>query len=223
MCGRFSLTTNPQGLQETFPDFIFPQGMCPRFNIAPGQPVLVLPNNGRKNAEHYLWGLIPSWAKDPAIRSKLINARAETLIEKPSFRSAFRYRRCLIPADGFFEWRKEPDYKAKSPFYFQLRSKSPFCLAGLWECWTNPDGSKIFSTTIITTTANDLVAPFHERMPVILHRSVYKQWIDPTLVNPSQLQAYLLPYPEDEMSVVPVSSAVNDTKNDSAEIVRSLS
>src|SRR5512136_883063 len=149
MCGRFALTVDPADLREAFPEFTFPVQVSPRFNIAPTQPILVIPNDGMNKGDFFVWGLIPSWAKDPSIGNRLINARAETLAEKPSFRKAFAKRRCLIVADGFFEWR--PAGKRKIPVYIFLKSKAPFGLAGLYETWKAPDGREIRTCTIITT------------------------------------------------------------------------
>jgi putative SOS response-associated peptidase YedK len=179
MCGRFTLVADPNDLREAFPWVNIPDGINPRYNVAPSQPVAVIPNDGKNRLDFFTWGLIPSWAKDPAIGNRMINARAETLIEKPSFRTAFRRRRCLIPADGFFEWKVEPGRKTKTPMYIRLKSGKPFALAGLWERWDSPDGSTIFSCTIITTQPNELMQVIHNRMPVILPPQAYSLWLDP--------------------------------------------
>ncbi len=160
MCGRFTLTADPNDLREAFPWVNIPEGVGPRYNIAPSQPVAVIPNDGQNQLNFFVWGLIPSWAKDPAIGNKMINARAETLAEKPSFRTAFRRRRCLIPASGFFEWKQEPGSKAKTPMYIRLKSGKPFALAGLWDRWDSPDGSTVFSCTIVTTQPNELMQSY---------------------------------------------------------------
>ena len=220
MCGRFTLTITPEQLQEAIPGLITPTGMAPRYNIAPSQPVAVVPNDGLNKLDFYIWGLIPSWAKDPSIGNRMINARGETLVEKPSFRSAFRRRRCLIPADGFYEWKQNPGSKSKTPMYIKLKSGEPFALAGLWENWNAPDGSNILSCTIITTTPNALLEPIHNRMPVILPREAYARWLEPNEVNPAQLQELIQPYPAEAMTAYAVSSLVNRPENDLAACIQ---
>src|SRR3982751_5004843 len=139
MCGRFTLTINPAETQETFSEFSFPQKFAPRYNIAPTQPILAIPNDDQNTADFFVWGLIPMWAKDPSIGNRMINARGETLAEKPAFRTAYRRRRCLVPADGFYEWRKEPD-GTKTPMYIRMKDHQPFAFAGLWEEWHDRAG-----------------------------------------------------------------------------------
>jgi putative SOS response-associated peptidase YedK len=219
MCGRFTLTVDPGELQDAFPGFSFPVQVVPRYNVAPSQPILTLPNNGTNKADFFVWGLIPSWAKDPSIGNRMINARAETLAEKPSFRSAYKYHRCLIFADGFFEWRAQPDVKSKVPHFIRLKSRAPFAFAGLWEHWQPADGSEVCSATIITTDPNALMAPIHNRMPVILQLDTYAQWLDPAPQSPNRLQSLLVPYPAEEMEAYPVSTLVNSPNNDRAECV----
>jgi putative SOS response-associated peptidase YedK len=219
MCGRFTLSVDPADLQEAFPEFIFPAQIGARYNIAPTQPVLVLPNDGTNRADFFVWGLIPSWAKDPAIGSRLINARAETLAEKPSFRSAYKYHRCLIFADGFFEWQAFSGTSGKIPHHIRLKSGKPFAFAGLWEHWQSPDGSEIKSATIITTSPNELMTPIHNRMPVILQHEAYSRWLDPTPLSPVDLNSLLIPYPTDEMIAYPVSTLVNSPANDLPEVL----
>jgi putative SOS response-associated peptidase YedK len=213
MCGRFSLGVNLDDLIEAFPDFTFPPVMTPHYNIAPTQDVAVVPNNTDKHVEFFHWGLIPSWAKDPEIGSRMINARAETLAEKPSFRAAYLRRRCLILADGFYEWQTIPGSKVKTPMYIHLASKKPFAFAGLWELW-RPDDTPILSCTIITTEPNALLAPIHNRMPVILPPDAYDLWLDPAEQKPAALNALLKPYPADLMIAYPVSRLVNSPSND---------
>lgn len=219
MCGRFTLTADPAQLQQTFPEVNFPDQGRPRFNVAPSQPVLTLPNDGKNSADYFLWGLIPSWAKDPTIGSKLINARAETLGEKPSFRGSYKYKRCLIFADGFYEWKAETGSKTKTPHYIRLESGLPFALAGLWDEWHAPDGSQIKSCTIITTEPNELMATLHNRMPVILPPQAYAEWLEPSPQKPEALQHLLVPYPAAEMRAYSVSTLVNSPGNDRAECV----
>jgi len=214
MCGRFTLIIPVDELQQSFPWLLVHPELLPRYNIAPTQLVAVAPNTGENRIELFRWGLIPSWAKDPKIGARMINARSETLAEKPSFRAAYRQRRCLVLADGFYEWRKEPGRKTKTPFYLQLKSGEPFAFAGLWEVWQAPDGLAVPSCTIITTRPNALVAPIHNRMPVILRPEAYQQWLDPAEQPPAQLQPLLQPYPAEEMTAYPVSRLVNNPRND---------
>jgi putative SOS response-associated peptidase YedK len=220
MCGRFSLTVDPDDLREAFPGLQVPDQVAPRFNIAPSQPVAVVPNNGQNRLDFYIWGLVPSWAKDPQIGSRMINARAETLAEKPSFRTAFRRRRCLIPADGFFEWQQATGEKSRTPMYIRLKSGKPFAFAGLWERWQSPDGSELFSCTIITTRPNSLMKPIHDRMPVILPEEFYPHWLDPAEADTHQLASLLEPYPPELMTAYPVSKLVNSPANDLPAVIQ---
>lgn len=217
MCGRFTLATDSAELQQAFPEVQFPAEGRPRFNVAPSQPVLALPNDGKLSADYFLWGLIPTWAKDPSIGSKLINARAETLGEKPSFRGSYKYKRCLVFADGFYEWKTEAGSKTKTPHFIHLESGLPFAFAGLWDEWHAPDGSQIKTCTIITTEPNELMSKLHNRMPVILPPSAYAQWLDPTPQKPETLQNLLVPYPTHLMTAYPVSTLVNSPNNDRPE------
>jgi putative SOS response-associated peptidase YedK len=220
MCGRFTLTAGVAELQQAFPGFTFPAQIAPRYNIAPTQPILVIANDGSQRADFFLWGLVPSWAKDPTIGSRLINARAETLASKPSFRGPFKYKRCLIPADGFYEWKTLPDRKGKLPHFISLKSRRPFAFAGLWDEWHAPDGSLIRSATIITTAPNELLATLHDRMPVILPSDAYAQWLDPAPQTPERLLPYLRPFPADEMFAYPVSTLVNRAENDHPGLIQ---
>jgi putative SOS response-associated peptidase YedK len=217
MCGRFTLTTDPEQLQAAFNWLNLPGGIKPRYNVAPTQPVAVVANDGKNMLDFYTWGLIPSWAKDPSIGNRMINARAETLSEKPAFRSSFRRRRCLILADGFFEWRAEPGGSGKTPIYIRLQSGNPFAFAGLWDTWNSPDGSHIRSCTIITTEPNELVRDIHNRMPVILPEAFYPTWLEPRESDSQQLSELLRPYPAEEMTAYPVSRLVNSPANDTQE------
>ena len=219
MCGRFALTVDPADLQDAFPEFIFPAQGTPRYNIAPSQPILALPNDGTNQADFFVWGLIPSWSKDPSIGNRMINARAETLAEKPAFRSAYKYHRCLIFADGFFEWQARPGLKSKVPHFIRLKLGAPFAFAGLWEHWQSADGSEVRSATIITTEPNELMASIHNRMPVILKPDTYAQWLDSAPQSPNRLNNLLVPYPSGEMEAYPVSTLVNSPGNDRAECV----
>ncbi|HEX6305870.1 MAG TPA: SOS response-associated peptidase [Anaerolineales bacterium] len=216
------MTVEPGELREAFPGVEIPGEITARYNIAPSQPVAVIPNDGRNKLDFFVWGLIPSWAKDPAIGNRMINARAETLAEKPSFRAAYRRRRCLVLADGFYEWRKEPGNKAKTPMYIQMESKEPFAFAGLWEIWHSADGSEVRSCNIITTEPNGLVKQIHNRMPVILPREAYELWLAPEEKDPSELDGLLVPFPAPEMMAYPVSKTVNSPANDGPELVQPI-
>ncbi len=220
MCGRFTLTVDPDDLQTAFPWAAIPKNITPRFNIAPSQPIAVIVNNSDPRLDFFTWGLIPSWAKDPSIGSRLINARAETLSEKPSFRTAFQRRRCLIPADGFYEWQPIPESRSKVPYYIQLKHRRPFAFAGLWDLWRSPDGSEIYSCAIITTTPNELMQTIHARMPAILAPGDYTQWLDGRDAPPETLSQLLRPYPADEMIAYAVSNQVNSPQNDAPACIQ---
>jgi putative SOS response-associated peptidase YedK len=220
MCGRFTLTIDPLHLQEAFPWAIIPEDINPRYNIAPSQPVAVISNKGDYSLSFFKWGLIPSWSKDPGIGERMINARAETLAEKPSFRNAYRRRRCLILADGFFEWKLVPGSKNKQPIYIHLKNHKPFAFAGLWEFWNSPAGTEIYSCTIITTHPNSLLQPIHNRMPVILPPETYQQWLVPSDVPSTELNGLLIPYSAEEMTAYPVSKMVNSPQYDSSDLIK---
>ncbi|MCL4530681.1 MAG: SOS response-associated peptidase [Chloroflexi bacterium] len=219
MCGRFTLTVDPAELKEAFEDYTLPKQYAPRYNVAPSQPVLAIPNDGLNKADFFVWGLIPSWAKDPAIGSRLINARGETLGEKPSFRGGYKYKRCLILADGFYEWKSQPGTKTKIPHFIHLKTGKPFAFAGLWDEWNPPDGSIVRTCTIVTTTANKLMAPIHDRMPVILKPVDYAQWLDKAPQTPQNLNPLIKPFPAELMEAYPVSALVNSPANERAECI----
>ncbi len=214
MCGRFSLWVQFGDLLKAFPEFTFPETLSPRYNIAPTQPVAAVPNDGKKRVRTFRWGLVPFWAKDPSIGNRMINARGETVADKPSFRAAYRRRRCLVLADGFYEWRGEPGGQAKTPMYVRLASGEPFAFAGLWEVWQPDQDLALYSCTIITTEPNALLTPIHNRMPVILPRDAYDRWLDPEERPPGDLDALLVPYAAEEMIAYPVSRFVNSPAND---------
>ena len=219
MCGRFTLTVDPADLKDTFDAYTFPTQFSPRFNISPTQPVLAIPNDAKNRADFFLWGLIPSWSKDPTIGNKLINARGETIAEKPSFRGGFKYKRCLIPADGFYEWKAQSGAKTKTPYFIHMKDHKPFAFAGLWDEWQSPDGDAVRTCTIITTEPNDLMSALHNRMPVILHPKDYDLWLDLAPQTPDKLLHLIKPYPADNMSAYPVSTLVNKPGNDQPECV----
>ena len=179
MCGRFTLAIEPEELQSEFQIPDLPAEWHQRYNIAPTQPVAVILDAKLRQIEFLHWGLVPSWAKDMSIGNRMINARAESLTEKPSFHSAFAKRRCLILADGYFEWRKNS--KGPSiPYRFTLKNRAPFAIAGLWENWQKPEAGELKSCKIITCAANEIVLPIHDRMPVILPREKYWSWLERT-------------------------------------------
>lgn len=212
MCGRYTLSQSGDAIATAFGISAIPN-LPPRFNIAPTQNVpAVLQTEGDREIDLLHWGLIPSWAKDLSIGNKMINARAETIAEKPSFRNAFKRRRCLIVSDGFFEWQRRE--KRKQPYYFRVGKGELFAFAGLWEHWQDTSGTEINSCTIVTTSPNELMAEIHDRMPVILHAEDYDRWLDPD-ANSSELQSLLRPYEADRMQHYPVSLEVNNPKHDS--------
>jgi len=224
MCGRFTRYDDEKDLVERF-NFTNPSGISfeKRFNIAPTQtvPVIVLENDNRV-IKLMRWGLVPFWAKDPTIGNRLINARAETISEKASFKTPLKKRRCLVPASGFYEWKKDERIKTKIPIYFRLRNEEPFAFAGIWDDWKKPEGDRLITFTIITTMANELMKPIHDRMPVILHRNDESKWLDPELIDLDSLVTLLIPYPSDLMKAYEVSTIVNSPKNDSLHCISQL-
>lgn len=222
MCGRYTLT-RPTDLVEEL-GVATTQELAPRYNVAPTQDLPVV-RAGKESAGRELavmrWGLIPSWAKDPKIGNRMINARSETAAEKPSFRNAMKRRRCLVLADGFYEWAKVGG--AKQPHYIHLKDRRPFVFAGLWEHWAkDPETGPIDSFTILTTHANERVRPLHDRMPVILPAEHYDLWLDPGAQDTAALAPLLRPYPDDEIEYEPVSRLVNNPKNDVPQCVEPL-
>ncbi|MCA9875835.1 MAG: SOS response-associated peptidase [Ardenticatenaceae bacterium] len=217
MCGRFALLTSGDSLLSSFEVDTTPLDLSqlgPRYNIAPTQPVLAVRTTAvsdQRELTLFRWGLIPSWAKDMKMGARMINARSETVAEKPAFRSAFKRRRCLIPADGFYEWQKQNG--GKQPLYIRLRDERPFALAGLWEIWQSPGGDELETCTILTTTPNELMEPIHNRMPVLLHPDDYDEWLHPG-ASPQTALHLLRPYPAEEMEAYPVSPHVNSPTND---------
>lgn len=221
MCGRFSLAVTIEDLMERFLLDAVPFDYMPRYNAAPGQPIAaVISHDGKNRVGQLRWGLIPSWAKDEKIGYQTFNAKAETLSDKPSFAGAFERRRCLIPADGFYEWKKLGDGRdGKQPFRIVLRKGGLFAMAGLYDTWTAPDGRKISSCTIVTTTPNRLMADIHDRMPVILRPEDEALWLDRTRFEPKRLRALLTPYPAEEMTAYPVSPKVGNVRNDTPDLI----
>lgn len=217
MCGRFAQRTDAKRLAREFKVSDVPEVEA-RYNIAPTQDILGIRRaEDEREAVFLKWGLIPSWAKDSSIGAKLINARSETVMEKPSFREAFKKRRCIIPADGFYEWQRTGG--KKQPFFFQMRDKRPFGFAGLWEKWRAEDGQALETCTILTTEANEVLRLVHDRMPVILHPGDYELWLEDDARNVDLMKELLRPYPSSEMVSYPVSTLVNNTSNYGAELL----
>ncbi|HBP63828.1 MAG TPA: hypothetical protein DD730_06060 [Desulfosporosinus sp.] len=214
MCGRFSLA-GFVGFEERFQLKIEFPDLKSNYNVAPSQDISVILNRGSNQLALFRWGLIPYWAKDPSIGHKLINARAETVDEKPSFKPCLQRRRCLIVADGFYEWKKEG--ATKRPHRITLKDQGLFGFAGLWDTWKSATGEIVNSCTIITTTPNELMEPIHNRMPVILPRDVEQVWLDQSITDSTFLKSLLMPYPADQMMAYEVSPFVNSVKNNGPE------
>jgi putative SOS response-associated peptidase YedK len=218
MCGRFTLSAPSEEIATIFGVAEVPD-LPPRYNVAPSQMVAAVrvgPESGVREFILLHWGLVPAWARDPAIGNKLINARSETVAEKASFKGAFRSRRCLVLADGFYEWKRSD--RGKQPFHVRMRDQRPFAFAGLWERWTRGD-APIESCTILTTDANEAVGAIHRRMPVILHPTDWAAWLDPDNQDTDALQRMLRAFPAEGMSAQAVSTAVNTPRNDSPACV----
>lgn len=218
MCGRFSLHGSEEELRIQFAVADLP-ALTPRYNIAPSQDVLCVrasPADGR-TADMLRWGLVPGWSKEPRTRYSMINARAETVAEKPAYRRAFRQRRCLIPASGFYEWRQTG--KGKQPWYIHMRDQRVFAFAGLWEHWQDDAGHTLDSCSIVVTTPNALVGTIHDRMPVVLAPEDYERWLDPQLQDPTRLKPLLAPYPAQAMEAYPVPRTVNSPSNEGPELI----
>ncbi len=217
MCGRYAIVSAPEAIRRLFgysdrPNF--PQ----RHNVAPTQPIpIVRLAEGRRRFALVRWGLIPSWVKDPRSFALLINARGESANDKPAFRAAMRHRRCLIPADGFYEWKQAGTHK--QPYYIHLKSGGPFAFAGLWESWSGPNGEEVESAAIVTTAANAALAPIHERMPAIVEPVAYDLWLDCRKVDHETAAALIAPAREGLLAMHPVSTAVNRVANDDARLI----
>lgn len=219
MCGRFEIHSEIEiiarlynaGFEQWITDF------KPSYNVAPTDSVVIIINDGNRHLITAKWGLIPSWSKDPKMGFKTINARAETVTEKPAFRDAFRKSRCLVIADGFYEWKTVG--RLKKPMLIRLKSKKPMAFAGLYSVWTSPDGKKINTCTIIVTNANELIAPIHDRMPVILNAKDQEIWLNPSNHDADTLTPLLRSYPAEELELYEVSSKVNSVKNNDAALI----
>jgi putative SOS response-associated peptidase YedK len=217
MCGRFAQRTDPKRVAKWFGVEEVPE-LEPRYNIAPTQEITAVreTEDGRE-ITFFKWGLIPSWAKDTSMGARLINARSETVREKPAFRQAFKQRRCIIPADGFYEWQRTDG--RKQPFFFQMKDESPFGFAGLWEQWKGEEGKVINSCTILTTAANEVLRPVHDRMPVILHSDDYSLWLDHDTRKLEMVEDLLRPYPSREMASYPVSTLINSPRSQGERLI----
>lgn len=220
MCGRYAVTSSPEALRALFryeEQPVFP----PRYNIAPTQPIAIVRLvDGKRQFALVRWGLLPSWVREPARFSLLVNARGESVCDKPAFRAAMKRRRCLIPADGFYEWQAAGP--RKQPFYVHARSGRPLAFAGLWETWIGPNGEEMETAAIVTTRANRTLAPIHDRMPVIVPPAAFDLWLDSGTVDAKTAESLILPAPDDLLEAYPVSPAVNRTSNDDPKLLAEL-
>ncbi len=225
MCGRFTSTTPTSDLADFFDAETDLPDDDENFNVTPTSDIRVVheDENGQRRLDLMFWGLVPSWAESPAMGSRLINARSETVAVKPSFRSAFRRRRCIIPVDGFYEWVQVPERKKKQPVYISARDGKPLAFAGLWETWRSKDDpsshNELRSCSIITGPPNDLIAPLHDRMPMILPREDWSRWLNSATNHIEDLQSLLQPAPEAWLQWWPVSLAVNTVRNRDASLI----
>lgn len=218
MCGRYTITINVDQIRTELGIIQMPDGYAPRFNVAPSQPVAVVLSAEERKASWLKWGLIPFWAKDASIASKLINARSETVTEKPAFKNAFLKRRCLLLADGFYEWKRGGGEKGRSqPFYIKRQDSKPFAFAGLWEHWRSPEGTEVHTCTILTCEANPLVKSVHDRMPVILDGDRMWAWLSEG--NPKAHFQLLQPYNDQVLTMYPVSMMVNRPDLDRPDLI----
>ena len=217
MCGRYSLISDLRELARQYEFDGDIDAFDKRYNIAPTQEVLTVVGGETRRAGFMRWGLIPHWAKDPKIGRRMINARAETVAEKPAFRDALRRRRCLVLADGFYEWQKSGG--TKRPMRVAMRSGQPFAFAGLWSVWKDPEGNRIPSCTIITTSANNMLRPIYHRMPAILPRDAEDLWLDENVDDPAVLSSVLTPYSDDALEVHAVSPLVNSVANEGPDLI----
>ena len=220
MCGRYAITTAPEAMRSLFryPD---QPNFPPRYNVAPTQPIPVVRLiEGQRRFSLVRWGLTPSWVRDPRAFSLLINARGESVLDKPAFRAAMRYRRCLVPADGFYEWRREGE--RKRPYFVRLKAGGVMAFAGLWEAWSGPNGEEMETAAIVTTSANRSLQPIHDRMPVIVPPEAFDLWLDCRAFDANMAAALIAPAADDLLEVFEVSTAVNRTANDSPALIEPL-
>jgi putative SOS response-associated peptidase YedK len=222
MCGRYTLTSPGEVIAELFELVDVPE-VLPHYNLAPTQEaavVRVAAPGAPRRLDYLRWGLIPYWATDPAIGNRMINARAESVADKPAYRDSFRRRRCLVPADGFYEWKRQG--KARQPYLIRRRDRRPFAFAGLWSSWRGRDADRRETFTIVTTTPNELLAQLHDRMPVILDYRDFAAWLDPGRSDAAHLQSLLVPPAAGDLEAVPVSTRVNNAAYDAADCVEPL-
>jgi putative SOS response-associated peptidase YedK len=217
MCGRYAITSAPEAIRALF-QYLEQPNFPPRYNVAPTQPVpIVRLSEGVRSFALVRWGLIPAWVKDPRTFSLIINARGESVLERPAFRNAMQRRRCLFPADGFYEWRQEGG--VRQPSFVRARAGGPLAFAGLWESWTGPNGEEMETAAIVTTRANRTLAPLHDRMPVVVAPEAFDFWLDGRKVDAETAAALIAPAPEDLLEAYAVSPAVNRVANDSPELI----
>ena len=221
MCGRYAITTAPEAIRQLFA-YLEQPNFPPRYNVAPTQAVpIVRMAEGKRQLALVRWGLIPAWVKDPRTFSLVMNARGESMLDKPAFRNAMKYRRCLFPADGFYEWKREGENRR--PYFVRLKSGQPMAFAGLWESWMGPNGEEMETAAIVTTTASRSIAHIHDRMPVILPKSQWSRWLRTEAERAEDLLELLVPFNPDEMTRRPVSQKVNSPKNEGPECIQSVS
>jgi putative SOS response-associated peptidase YedK len=220
MCGRFVQFSPTRAYADLFGILDVAIELPPRYNLAPSQPVLAARAGGQDRPELAVlrWGLVPHWSKGPDARYRMINARAETVHERPAYRAAFRYRRCLIPCEGFYEWRSEGG--AKQPYFIRMNDARPFALAGLWEQWQDPSRDTLESCAIVVTEANWVLSPIHDRMPVILPTDHWERWLDRSNQDVGWLRSIMQPFPAEPMEAFPVSRRVNDANNEGEDLIR---
>lgn len=220
MCGRYTLTSAPQAIRDLF-RYAEQPNFPPRYNVAPTQPIVVVRlNNGQRQFALMRWGLLPSWVKDPKTFSLIINARGENVIDKPAFRAAMKRRRCLIPADGFYEWKAGGP--RKQPYFIHARSGEPLAFAGIWETWTGPNGEELDTVAIVTTDANPTLRPLHDRMPVIVPPDAFDLWLDSDRVDAATAAALIVPAPDALLEAYPVTTDVNRVANDNAKLIEAV-
>ncbi len=221
MCGRYAITTAPEAMRRLFA-YLEQPNFPARYNVAPTQPIpIVRMVEGRRQFMLVRWGLLPAWVKDPKTFTLLINARGESVNEKPAFRSAMKYRRCLIPADGFFEWK--PEGKTKHPYFVHMKDDAPFAFAGLWENWMGPNGEEIESATIVTTDASPSIAHIHHRMPVMLQPEQFEMWLDTRNADPQIAAEMFRPVPDEKIAAHEISARINRVVNDTPYLLEPVS
>lgn len=217
MCGRYAITTAPEAMRRLF-RYLEQPNFPARYNVAPTQPIPIVRNfEGRRQFALVRWGLMPAWVKDPKAFTLLINARGESANEKPAFRNAMKYRRCLIPADGFFEWKAEG--KSRRPYFIHMKDDAPFAFAGLWENWMGPNGEEVETAAIVTTDASPSIAHIHHRMPVMLEPEQFEMWLDTRHVDAATAAQMFRPVPDDRIDAREISTRINRTANDTPDVL----